>query len=151
MSDDQPAGDALHHHPNGLAILWAVITYPIAALFWAGCAAIIVASDNATSFGEAFNWFGWGTVSTTVVAVAFAVLAVPILMAELLAWRQIVVRVPYFERDRITVAQACAVLALPWMVFNPLPWGAAITYAAAFLGLLIARLSVPRLEPGSLS
>ncbi|NQV06306.1 hypothetical protein HQ535_07130 [bacterium] len=148
MSDDKAVAST--HHPNGLAVLWAVIAYPIAALLWAVAAAIIVTSNNATSFGEAFDWFGWGTVSTSVVSVAFAVLAVPILMAELLVWRQIVARFPYFERDRMTVAQACALLALPWMVFNPLPWGTAITFGAAFLGLVIARLSIPRLAPGSL-
>lgn len=145
-----PAAAPERHHPNGLAVLWAVTGYPLAAFLWAMAAGVATAVDSARGPGEAIGWFLWATLWMSIAALMAAVIALPLLAIELLLWRQVVARVRYFERDRITVVQAAALLALPWVVVNPLPWGALVSFGTVFAGLAVSRLGVPRLAPGAL-
>lgn len=153
MQTEAPhAGTAVVRQPATVALLWAAVGYPIAAAVWVVIAAAMVAADTADGALDAVVWFASAFGVIGIVAAGAAVLLVPALMVETLLWRLVVARAPRLETDHLGVARGSALLALPWILFNPLDsaWAAAISFAAAFFGLLTARLVVSRLRPGAL-
>jgi len=145
--------------PNLHAIAWAAIAYPIGALLWTGIAAVIVAMDADTaSLSEGIGWFFWAWLWIGILSFVAAPVGIPVLTAECVLWGYLARRFRYFERDRLSVVQASALLALPWACAVPWilrepidgPGPALITFFAAGIGLATARLTVRSLRPGAL-
>lgn len=147
------------HHPTRNATLWAAIAYPIGAVLWTAVAAGIAAVDAETSgFGESVGWFFWAWLWIGVLSFVAAPVGIPLLIFECVLWRFLAHRFRYFERDRLAVVQASALLALPWAIVVPWilrepidgPGPALITFFAAGIGLAAARLGMRSLRPGAL-
>ena len=146
-------------HTTLHAVAWAAIAYTIGAVLWTAVAAGIAAVDAETSgLGEALGWFLWAWLWIGVLSFVAAPVGIPLLIFECVLWRFLVQRFRYFERDRLAVIQAAALLALPWAFAVPWilrepidgPGPALITFFAAGLGLAAARLIVRSLQPGAL-
>jgi hypothetical protein len=153
MQTEAPgAAEEAGRHPLAVTLLWAAAGYGFAALAWVLIAAAMVAADSADGAADAVVWFGTALGVIGIVAAGAAVLFVPVLGVETLLWRLVTLRFPRFEADRLGVAQGAALVALPWMLFNPLEtrWAALISFGAAFFGLFAARMFVARLRPGAL-
>jgi len=143
---------ATARHPVAITLLWAAAGYALGAALWVVVAAGVVAGDTAESAGDAVVWFLSALGVIGIVAAGAAVLIVPLMMVETMAWRLVVLRYPSLEADHLGTARSSAVLALPWALFNPLdtPWSSLISYSCAFFGLFAARVLVGRLRPGAL-
>jgi hypothetical protein len=153
MTTPAPASTARAvRHTTGAAVAWAAIGYALAAAGWVVAAAGVVAAGEAEGLGDTLSWFFTGLGVVGIAAAGAAVLFVPVLAAETLLWRFVTHRFGRFEADYLGVAQGAALLAVPWVLFNPLetPWSGLVTFAAMFIGLFAARLLVPALRPGAL-
>lgn len=153
MSTEAPVSTAREvRHTTGVALAWAALGYALAATGWVLAAAGVVAAGEADSAGEAISWFFTAVGVVGIAAAGASVLFVPVVCAETLLWRLAAHRFRRLEADYLGVAQAAAILAVPWVLFNPLdtPWSGLVTFAAVFLGLFAARVLVPGLRPGAL-
>lgn len=139
--------------PTGNALAWAAVAFPTGGTIWVAGAALGEALDRSLDWGEVPGFFGSTFVWIGLLVLAAGVIAFPILMAELLLWRALVVtRYPALERDRLGVMQSAALLAIPWALLWPIDgFGpAALAYLSAAFGLALPRLVVPSLRPGAL-
>ncbi len=139
-------------HTTGAAVWWAAVGYGLAAVGWVVAAAGVVAAGEAEGIGETVSWFFTGLGVVGIAAAGAAVVFVPVLVVETLLWRFVTHRVPRLEADYLGAAQGAAVLAVPWVLFNPLEtgWSGLVTFGAVFIGLFAARVLVPGLRPGAL-
>jgi hypothetical protein len=139
--------------PTGNALAWAAVAFPTAAVTWVAGAALGTALDRALGWGEVPGLFGSSFVWIGLLVLAAGVIAFPGLMLEILLWRALVItRYPALERDRLSMLQSAAVLAIPWALLWPIDgFGpAALAYLSMVAGLALPRLAVPSLRPGAL-
>jgi len=139
--------------PTGNALAWAATAFPTGAIVWVTGAALDTALDRALDSGEVPGFFGRSFVWIGLLVLVAGVIAFPLLMAEVLLWRALVVtRYPGLERDRLAALQSAALLAVPWALLWPIDGSgpATLAYLAVLLGLALPRLLIPSLRPGAL-